>query len=212
MKTIWRIAGEGVGSCNCAWGCPCQFNALPTHGRCEALVAHQVRSGHYGSVDLSGIRMAQFMSFPGAVHEGNGTRQFVFDDRTTTEQLAALREMASGKAGGPVFEIFAAVCPNELPPLRARIELEIDRERRRAAIRIPGIAESIIEPIKNPVTGEEHRARIHLPFGFEYKEAEMGNSVHWKVTAGVTMEYANTYAQLNEFDWTNLQSTESSTT
>ncbi len=28
-KTSWRIAGEEVVSCNCSWGCPCQFNALP---------------------------------------------------------------------------------------------------------------------------------------------------------------------------------------
>jgi hypothetical protein len=33
--TVWRISGDAVGSCNCAWGCPCQFNAEPTHGRCE---------------------------------------------------------------------------------------------------------------------------------------------------------------------------------
>lgn len=36
-KTPWRIAGDAVSICICAWGCPCQFNALPTHGRCEAL-------------------------------------------------------------------------------------------------------------------------------------------------------------------------------
>jgi hypothetical protein len=44
----------------------------------------------------------------------------------------------------------------------------------RATVRIPNIGETNIEPIKNPVTGEEHRARIVLPDGFEYKEAEMG--------------------------------------
>ncbi|MDQ3970872.1 MAG: DUF1326 domain-containing protein, partial [Thermoproteota archaeon] len=22
-------------ACNCDWGCPCQFNANPTHGNCE---------------------------------------------------------------------------------------------------------------------------------------------------------------------------------
>ena len=36
-------------TCNCAWGCPCQFNALPTHGRCEAMVAVRIREGHYGT-------------------------------------------------------------------------------------------------------------------------------------------------------------------
>jgi hypothetical protein len=85
------------------------------------------------------------------------------------------------------------------------ITLSVDREKRRATIRIPGIAESDIEPIKNPATGEEHRARISLPNGFEYKEAEMGNTVHCLVGAGdkLAFELKNTYAQLNAFDWSN---------
>jgi hypothetical protein len=29
-NTRCRLVGEEIGSCNCAWGCPCQFNALPT--------------------------------------------------------------------------------------------------------------------------------------------------------------------------------------
>ena len=80
-----------------------------------------------------------------------------------------------------------------------------DREKRLATIQIPGIGETNIEPIKNPVTGEEHRARISLPDGFEYKEAEMGNTVHCRVEAGgkFTFELKNTYAQLNAFDWSN---------
>jgi hypothetical protein len=24
-------------ACNCDWGCPCQFNAKPTHGNCEGV-------------------------------------------------------------------------------------------------------------------------------------------------------------------------------
>jgi len=39
-------------------------------------------------------------------------------------------------------------------------------------------------------------ARIDLPNGFEYQQAEMANSVAWKVTAGaeLVMEHENTYA------------------
>ena len=60
-----------------------------------------------------------------------------------------------------------------------------------------------MEPIKNPATGEEHRARIDLPNGFEYKVAEMGNTVECKTTAEepLALTLSNTYAQLNEFDW-----------
>jgi len=202
-KVTWRIRGEEVGSCKCAWGCPCQFNALPTDGRCEALVAWEIRDGHYGDTRLDGVRFARIYSWPGSIPEGNGTRRLVMDERTTPEQREALIALESGEQGHPYFEIFAAVCPNVVEPVVAPIELEVDRERRQARVRIPGIGEIGIEPIKNPVTGEEHRARIDLPNGFEYKQAEMANSVAWKVTAGaaLVMEHENTYAQLSPFDW-----------
>jgi len=204
-RTKWRIAGEEIGHCNCAWGCPCQFNAPPTHGSCEALVAFDIREGYFGSTRLDGVRYAGVYYFPGPIHEGNGTRWLIVDERAAPEQREALIALHSGTQGGTIFEIFAAVCPNVREPAVAPIELEADREKRRATVRIPGIGEGRAEPIKNPVTGEEHRAKIVLPDGFEYKEAEVGNSVSWKVTAGAPLafEHQNSYAQFNAFDWSN---------
>jgi hypothetical protein len=40
------------------------------------------------------------------------------------------------------------------------IEVEIDVEARRGRFRVRGIVESVGEPIRNPVTGAEHRVRI----------------------------------------------------
>ena len=37
---------------------------------------------------------------------------------------------------------------------------------------VPGLVESEGEPIRNRVTGNPHRARVTLPHGFEYAEAE----------------------------------------
>ncbi len=204
-KTDWRIVGEETGSCNCAWGCPCQFNALPTHGRCEALVGLQIQEGYFGETRLDGVRFASVFSWPGPIHEGNGTRQLILDERATQEQRDALISMTSGTQGGTVFEIFAAVCPNVLELIIAPISLESDRERRQATLHIPDIGEFRIEPIKNPVTGEEHRARIVLPNGFEYQEAEMGNTVYVRVQSDqrVAFEHENSYAQLNAFEWSN---------
>ncbi len=129
----------------------------------------------------------------------------IVDEQATKEQREALIALDSGQHGGTYWEIFAAVCPNLIETLLAPITLTVDREKRRATIRIPGIAESNVEPIKSPATGEEHRARIALPNGFEYKEAEMGNTVSCRVSAGdkLTFELKNTYAQLNAFDWSN---------
>ena len=78
--------------------------------------------------------------------------------------------------------------------------------RRTASVVIPGFGGYKIEPIKDPVTGKPHRARIVLPEGFEYNEAEMGNSVSFKGSGGAPLSIAheNTYAQLNAFDWSNV--------
>jgi hypothetical protein len=186
-KIKWRIAGEEAVNCNCSWGCPCQFNALPTTTR------------------LDGMRFARLYWWPGPIHEGNGVRRTIIDKQATKEQRDALIALDSGQHGGLYWEIFAAVCPNLMEPLFAPITLNVNREKRHATIRIPDIAESDVEPIKNPATGEEHRARIALPDGFQYKEAEMGNTVNCRVASGdkLTFELKNTYAQLNTFDWSN---------
>ncbi|MCM3016194.1 DUF1326 domain-containing protein, partial [Bacillus subtilis] len=52
--TPWEIQGTEMISCNCSYGCPCQFNALPTNGNCEAMGAISIDSGHYGDVVLDG--------------------------------------------------------------------------------------------------------------------------------------------------------------
>ena len=204
-QTKWRLAGEEAASCNCAWGCPCQFDALPTHGRCEALAGWQIQEGYYGYTSLNGVKFARIFWWPGAIHEANGTRQLIIDQETTQEQREALIEIESGKQGGTFNEIFATVCPNVLDVLIAPISFESDRETRKAHVLVGTIGELTTGPIINPVTGEEHRARIVLPQGFEYKEAEVANTLAMHVSSATPLIFANqgSYGQLNAFDWSN---------
>lgn len=203
-KTPWRIAADEVATCNCAWGCPCQFSALPTHGRCEALVAARIREGHFGNTQLGGVTFAAAYWWPGAIHDGNGVVQLAIDERATPDQRNALLAIASGQQGGTFFEIFASVVTKAYDPIYVPIEFHTDRERRVARLNVPGLGEFRAEPIRNPVTGEEHRARIQLPQGFEYKEAEMGNCVMNHATFGdKTIDNKNTYAQFASVDWSN---------
>jgi hypothetical protein len=202
-STDWRLSGEEVGNCNCVWACPCQFDGLPSEGYCEAIIGYEVRDGHFGDTKLDRVRWAWLVAWPGAIHEGNGTRQVIIDESATDEQREAIEALSSGEHGGPYFEIFAAVCPNQRETLTAPIEIETDRESRKASMRIGDIAESRIEPIRNPVDDSEHRVRIDLPDGFEYKIAEIGNTVSAKSNADAPLEMTleNSYGQLNEFDW-----------
>jgi hypothetical protein len=201
--TEWRIVGEEVGSCNCDWACPCQFESDPTRGDCKTLIGYEVREGHFGETRLNGVRFAEVMAFPGPVYEGNGTKQLIIDEAATPEQRDAIEQLVSGDHGGTYFEVFAAMCPHKQETAIAPIEINTDRERRVASVRVGELGELSIEPIKSPVSGEEHRVRIDLPDGFEFKQAEIANAVRTRVAGAQPLSFTleNTFGQLNPFDW-----------
>lgn len=70
-KPNWKIHAYYLDACNCDWGCPCQFNAKPTHGNCEGLSGiHIIDGNYYGDDDvtLDGLNMALGQIFPGIFH------------------------------------------------------------------------------------------------------------------------------------------------
>jgi hypothetical protein len=200
MAVEWRIKGTELGNCNCAYGCPCQFNALPTHGNCRAALGFEIEEGHFGAVKLDGLRMVELVSFPGPVHQGNGTMQVIIDERADAAQRDALVKIMTGQETddmATMWWVYAAMSPNKLEPLFRPIEYEIDVDARRGHFRVPGIVETTGEPIRNPVTGAEHRVRIDLPHGFEYRLAEIGSATT-KTTANAAIPLegiVNSYGQ-----------------
>ncbi|MFV3308547.1 DUF1326 domain-containing protein [Pseudomonas sp. NY15181] len=174
----WRLEGVEFASCNCNWGCPCQFSSPPTHGKCEAVVSMRVDKGHFEGQVLDGLCWVGTFAWPGAIHEGNGRCQVFIEERATPEQRAALLTILSGAEtvpGATVFQVFSSTLSEVLEPRFVPIELTIDVDERSAHIRIPDVLEVTGEPIRNPVTGEPQRARLTLPDGFEFTEAEMGS-------------------------------------
>ena len=206
--TAWRLTGHHAGSCNCIWACPCQFNGYPDKGYCEALLAWEISEGNFGDVSLDGVRFGFAFHWPGAIHEGNGIAQPVIGEGASDEQRDAILAIASGQQGGTFFEIISSVLSEVREPVVAPIALNVDREARRGNFKLEGVGESRIEPIVNPDIPDsgEHRVRIDLPDGFEYKQAEIGSSVEWKVDSGDPLSFAheNTYAQMYEFEWSNV--------
>ena len=198
MATIeWEIKGTEFGNCNCSYGCPCQFNALPTHGFCAATAAFQFDAGHFADVKLDNLRAAAVYKWPGPVHEGNGTMQIIVDKRADARQRDAVVKIMSGEETeemATMWWVFSAMCPNKLDPLFESIDLAIDVDARRAKVAVPGVIDSVGEPIRNPVTGKEHRVRIDLPHGFEYRLAEIGSG-RTRTRGKIELELTDTYGQ-----------------
>jgi hypothetical protein len=157
----------------------------------------EIREGHYGEVKLDGLRLAMIFRFPGAVHEGNGKCQRIVDGRADPAQRDALLKIMAGEDTEPfatVFFVLNAMVSEVFDPIVAPIEFEADVDGRRGRIFVQGVVEVRGEPIKNPVTGAEHRARIDLPDGFEYEIAEMASATT-KTTGKIALDLKDSYGQ-----------------
>jgi hypothetical protein len=194
----WSIRGPHMVNCNCDYGCPCQFNALPTDGTCRAVAAWRIDEGYFGEVRLDGLCMVNTYSWPGAIHQGNGEMQSIIDERADDAQRAALAAILQGEgapAGTVMLQIYRAMCSKLHPPLVKPIVMEFDLEGRTATLTVPGVLRTAIEPIKNPVTGAAHRARIDLPLGKEFNFAEVASGTT-EATGAVALELKKSHAHL----------------
>jgi hypothetical protein len=168
-------------------------------------VGFEIDEGHFGDVELNGLRAAGVYSWPGPVHEGNGRMQLIVDESADAQQRDSLIKIMEGEETEPMatmWAVYSAMCTTKLEPLFKPIDLAIDVENRTGRISIPGVFETTGEPIRNPVTGDIHRARIDLPQGFEYELAEIG-SASTKATAEIKLSFENSYGQFAELHLSN---------
>jgi hypothetical protein len=199
-NVTWMIKGRDFAHCNCAYGCPCQFNALPTHGNCEAVVGIAIDQGHHGNTKLDGLKFGGVFRWPGAIHEGHGEAVPIVDERATPAQREAILRIMSGQdtePGATVFQVFATTLEKVHEPIFAKIDLDIDVAARAARFVVPGMIDARGEPIVNPVTKQKHQARVNLPNGFEYTTAEFGRG--WgKAEGAIKLDLADSHAHFAE--------------
>jgi hypothetical protein len=200
----WRIRGPEISTCNCSWGCPCQFNSLPTHGDCRAGVAMRIDEGFYGDVRLDKLLWSALFAWPGAIHDGNGEVLIILDERADEDQQAALLSILSGESSQPgatVFSVFASTLTKVHEPVRAPIQFEVDEAKWSGHFSVPGYIDANASPIANPVTGETHRARVVLPEGFEYREAEFVSS-HTHAEGLIPLDWSAGHGHIAMLDMT----------
>lgn len=171
----WYMKADYVETCNCDFGCPCNFNGFPTYGFCRALVLYHIREGNYGDVKLDELDVIFAASWPKAIHEGNGTCQLFITKKADTKQRNAIVTIFAGKAKGEgPFAIFAGTFRYVLDPQFVDVAVKIDGKKSRFSV--PDIMDVQLETFRNPVTGAEQDTKIQLPDGFIWKLAEAAKS------------------------------------
>lgn len=204
-KTKWQTEVYYLDSCNCDWGCPCQFNAKPTHGNCEGVAGIHIIKGKYGGIKLDRLNLAWIASFPGPIHEGHGKASYYVDDRANPEQFDALSKIITGEAEGGPFAIYRSVIETAQDPKRARItfqekgtgsQVKVEDDKKIV------VAAAQLEPMRNPVTGKIHRAIIELPEGFESNRLETSSLKDMFAEDGfLNFKYAGTYGSIQHAKW-----------
>jgi hypothetical protein len=195
----WYVEGVSFGSCNCDYGCPCQFERRPTHGTCLGFEVLRIDRGRFGDVPLDGLHVAVLYAWPGAIYEGDGTMQAIIDQRADERQRHALATILHGgetEEAKTHWWVFRAMSSTVHEPIFAPIELELDIDKRRARAAILGVLESTGRPIVSPATGQEHRVRIDIPDGIEFEQAEIG-SASTKASGTIPLDLDDTYGQFN---------------
>ncbi|MBT4518688.1 MAG: DUF1326 domain-containing protein [Halieaceae bacterium] len=196
----WELDADSYTNCNCAYGCPCQFNALPTYGNCEAIHSMEIKTGHFGDVNLDGLRAVSTFRWPGPIHEGGGKAFTIIDERANEAQRKALLTILSGQEtdpGATIWNVFSATYDEVMEPAFLPIDIEIDIAARKSSVSVEGYIKASGTPILNPVSGEEHQAQIQLNNGFEYSVAEMGAGTA-TATGPIPLDLVDSYGQFNK--------------
>ena len=200
----WSVKGVAFGNCNCIYACPCQFEALPTHGNCSGFEVIRIDEGHFGDVRLEGLRAALLYAWPGAIFEGNGALQAIVDERADERQQGALLKILNGEEtepGATHWWVYRAMSSTVHEPLFKPIEFDVDIEARTARVAIPSVLDSVGRPIKSPATGDEHRVRIDIPNGIEFALAEIGSATT-TARGAIELDLDDSYGQFNHLHHT----------
>lgn len=192
-------------TCNCNFGCPCQFSAPPTHGHCRAAAGCRIEKGHWGSTSLDGVTFIGLLAWPGAIHERKGTAHLVLDEATSEAQRQAVTALFMGEEtepGATIFNVFSSVIDTYHDPIVRPITFEADIASRKGRFHVPGLIEGSSEPIRDPVMGEEQRIQVTLPNGFEYHMAEYASSTVHTDESLIPLEWRQGHAHFARIEMT----------
>lgn len=194
----WKIRGHVILACNCDYGCPCNFNGLPTTGKCEGNWNWHVEEGSYGDVPLAGLTFGVAVNWPGAIHEGGGEALVVLDERATEPQRAAMLTLLSGGAGGP-WKIIATTITKVHEPKFAPFQVSVNSFN--SSVTAGDYITLQIEPVRNKATGVAVHPRAILPEGFVFREGDLGASATFRIQGPVSFDHTGRYAAAAPFEY-----------
>jgi hypothetical protein len=143
----WQVRGTYYEVCNCDAPCPCRRHGgrrgrRSQYDTCDFALSWEIREGHFGSHDLSGLRVALAGRWdnrespkPSAGTTGPPWRVILYvDDRAQPDQHSALSNIFLGWAGGTPLANYAKAIGEVYAIKSARIDLDHTPGRERLLV------------------------------------------------------------------------------
>jgi hypothetical protein len=194
----WKMKAKYYEACNCELGCPCNMSGFPSHGKCEGAIAFEVLSGDRDGVDLTGVKVASAVKWPGAIHEGNGTMVLFVD--ATADQQAALMPILTAEDPGLPWEILTATVSEVHGPFFETVDIKDNGTD--SLVRVGDQFEVQMETFTNPVNGEKHEVHMVIPGGFIFTDGAIcTTSVAHLDADGVSFDHPGKNAYYCDVEW-----------
>jgi hypothetical protein len=204
----WNIKAKYYEACNCAFGCPCNMNGFPTHGFCEGSIGFEVLEGERDGLDLTGVKVAAAVKWPGAIHEGNGNMA-VFIDAPEDKRDSVVAILTAEDPGLP-WEILAATISEIHGPFFETVEINDSETDSRVAV--ADKLEIQMETFTNPVSGDPHEVHMVMPDGFIFQDGKICTTTVNMVDAdGVTYDHKGNNAYYSNVEWSSENRLEAGT-
>ena len=130
---------------------------------------------------------------------GNGTGLYVIDERLTPPQRTVVETILQEV---PSFGVFQDLTSNFLGFSYLPFEIHLDGIN--SGIKIPGVLDLQLGPMKNSVTGEDELATLTKPIGFTSNIQELcsADSFTFEV-GGRSYDYNGKYGEFCPFEYSN---------
>lgn len=203
MATNWAVKGEYMEACSCDFLCPCipkNSTTAATHEFCKVALAFDITDGHFGGVDLAGVRFVFFAQSKAIMSQGEWIGGLVVDSAADDGQVAAVVAITGPAAGGPLGNFAPLI--SDFRGLERR-PIEFVKKGKEVSVKIDGLLDQAVVGVDSvSVPGEcvaidntAHPVNKRLNLASALRNVISAFGIDWRDTTG------RTNGHFAPFDW-----------
>ena len=196
----WQLAGRSMELCNCNMLCPCWLGpeGKPDQVWCGGAFAFDIERGNSDGLDLSGTKVALAAQWPGNFFGGNGTARLYISESADAQQRQELEAIFSGKRGGLLAPLWAAVVTQWLPAEVTKVEISWAAT---PTLVVGGVGQVKLTPLKDQAGRSTKVAGAAAQGAFQLESMDLASSKGSRWSDPKLREWQGDSGTMHQFNW-----------